>query len=196
MAARFPGEGRTATAGGRCLLTAFAALLALLAAGLLWDFSVRKNFDTVVPGRIYRSGQPGKSQLERWIRDYGLQGILTLRHGLPSYERELAGLYGVKIFHVPFSANSGPSEKEWDAIREILTDEQNLPLLLHCRGGGDRTGIVTALYRIEVQGWPLEKALREMNRRYHLSLRYPALTEQLRERFGAGPHETAPQPVP
>jgi protein tyrosine/serine phosphatase len=139
MAARFPGEGRTATAGGRCLLTAFAALLALLAAGLLWDFSVRKNFDTVVPGRIYRSGQPGKSQLERWIRDYGLQGILTLRHGLPSYERELAGLYGVKIFHVPFSANSGPSEKEWDAIREILTDEQNLPLLLHCRGGGDRT---------------------------------------------------------
>jgi protein tyrosine/serine phosphatase len=196
MADPLPGEERTATRSRWALIATFAVLLGLLAAGLLLDFSFQKNFDTVVPGRIYRSGQPGERQLEAWIRQHGLQGILTLRHGLPSYERELAERYGVKIFHVPFSANSGPSEKEWNVIREILTDEQNLPLLLHCRGGGDRTGIVTALYRIEVQGWPLEKALREMNRRYHLSLRYPALTEQLRERFGAGPQETALQPVP
>ena len=102
---------------------------------------------------------------------------------MPSYEKELADRYGLKLYQISFSAKTGLQEKRWEAIRAILTDENNLPILIHCRGGGDRSGIVTALYRIEVQGWPLEKALHEMNRHYHVSLRYPALQKQLRERF-------------
>ena len=161
--------------------------ICLLAAAVTWDYGIQKNFDTVVPGKIYRSGQPRERQLEAWIQEYGLKSILSLRFGVPRYERELAKRYGVKLYHVPFSATKGVGKGQWKTIRPILTDEENLPILVHCHGGGDRSGIVTALYRMEIQGWPLEKALREMNRHYHFPLRYPVLQEQLREYFQEAP---------
>lgn len=165
----------------RPLLWAPVLLVGVLAAFFVWDYGVRKNFDTVVPGKVYRSGQPNEEQLDEWIREYGLRSILSLRFGVPAYEEELTQRYGVKLYHVPFSATTGLKEGQWEKIRTILTDESNLPLLIHCHGGGDRSGIVTALYRLEVQDWPLEKAIREMILHYHVPLRYPALKRQLRE---------------
>jgi protein tyrosine/serine phosphatase len=167
----------------RWLFWTFGVLLALPAAGIGWDFAIQKNFGTVVPGKIYRSGQPSEAQLEDWIQEYGFRSILSMRFGIPSHEKELAERHGIKMYHVPFSATKGLEEGQWGEIRSILTDEDSHPVLVHCHGGGDRSGIVTALYRIEVQGWPLDRALREMNRHYHVSLRYPVLQEQLRERF-------------
>jgi protein tyrosine/serine phosphatase len=168
-------------------------LIGLLAVGITVDYGLLKNFGTVVPAKIYRSGQPSEAQLDKWIQEYGFKSILVMRFGVPPYEKELAERYGIKIYHVPFSAAKGLGEGQWEAIRPILTDESNLPILVHCHGGGDRSGIVTVLYRVEEQGWPLEKALREMNRYYHISLRYPALQKQLRERFRAVPEEVAVQ---
>jgi len=168
-------------------------LIGLVAAGITLDYGILKNFGTVVPGKIYRSGQPSEAQLDSWIQEYGFKSILCMRFGVLPYEKELAERYGIKIYHVPFSAAKGLGEGQWEVIRRILTDESNLPILVHCHGGGDRSGIVTVLYRVEVQGWPLEKALREMNRYYHISLRYPALQKQLRERFQEGPEEGAAQ---
>jgi protein tyrosine/serine phosphatase len=168
-------------------------LIGSLAAGIGWDFGIQKNFGTVVPGKMYRSGQPSEAQLDKWIQEYGFKSILVMRGGVPPYEKELAERYGIKIYHVPFSAAKGLGEGQWEAIRPILTDKSNLPILVHCHGGGDRSGIVTVLYRVEEQGWSLEKALREMNRYYHVSIRYPALQKQLRERFRAVPEEVAVQ---
>ena len=169
------------------------ALVGLLAAGITLDYGILKNFGTVVPGKIYRSGQPSETQLGKWIQEYGFKSILSMRFGVPDYEKELAERHGIKIYHVPFSATKGLGEGQWKTIRPILTDESNLPILVHCHGGGDRSGIVTVFYRVEVQGWPLEKALREMNRYYHVSLRYPALHKQLRERFQEDSLEGAAQ---
>jgi len=33
---------------------------------------------------------------------------------------------------------------------------------LHCQHGADRTGLITALYRIVYQGWSKDQALEEM----------------------------------
>ena len=167
----------------RLLLLTLLLPVGVLAAFFAWDYGVQKNFDTVVPGKIYRSGQPRQGQLDEWMQQYGFRAILSLRFGVPPYEKELAERNGVKIYHVPFSATKGLGEGQWEEIRTILTDESNLPVLVHCHGGGDRSGIVTALYRVEIQGWPLDKALREMNLHYHVPLRYPLLQRQLREYF-------------
>ncbi len=171
----------------RRLLLILLPILVLVPVGaVLYDFEVQSNFAEVVPGSIYRSGQPGEAQLEAWILKYGFKSILDLRHGVPEYQRAITEERGVRLYQVSFSAEHGLSEDKWLEIRDILTNEDNLPILIHCRGGSDRTGLVTARYRVEVQGWPLEEALREMRRRYHFPLRYPLLHEQLRELHGDG----------
>lgn len=173
-------------------LGGFLVLLCMVAAGVTWEIVVRKNFDAVVPDKLYRSGQPSQRQLEDWINAYGLKGILTLRHGLPPYEQELADRYGVKLYQRTFSAKTGISDQQWEDIRRILNDENNLPLLVHCQSGVDRTGLITALYRIDEQGWPLNKALREMVLHYHMPFQYPVLSRYLKARYG----EELPKALP
>jgi len=152
---------------------------------MLWDFQIFKNFDTVVPGKIYRSGQPGEAQLERWINEYELKTILVIKPTLREYTVELAQQYGLNLVHRPLSTREGPSEEQWQEIKELLTDEENFPLLYHCHGGSDKAGIVTAMYRIEVQDWPLGKALLEMDMHYHIPFQYPGLQRYLKDRYGA-----------
>ena len=48
------------------------------------------------------------------------------------------------------------------AFLQIVADPNRAPLLVHCQHGADRTGLMSALYRVAVQGWTKEEALREM----------------------------------
>ncbi|TDR29018.1 tyrosine-protein phosphatase [Hydromonas duriensis] len=54
--------------------------------------------------------------------------------------------------------------KEQDVIQalRIINTPQMQPVLLHCQHGADRTGLISALYRVLYQGWTKEEAIREM----------------------------------
>ncbi len=160
-----------------------ALLLGVLVAAFLWDFSVQKNFDVVVPGKIYRSGQPREKQLEKWIKKYHLKTIISLRHSLPAYEKKLAERYNINVHQITLSSRSEPPEEIPNKILNLLTDEQNLPLLYHCQSGADRAGLVTALYRVEVQNWPLWKAFLEMDMNYHLPFYRPVPQRYIRSHY-------------
>jgi Protein tyrosine/serine phosphatase len=45
---------------------------------------------------------------------------------------------------------------------KVVADTNNLPALVHCQRGADRTGLMCAMYRITVCGWTKEQALAEM----------------------------------
>jgi hypothetical protein len=51
-----------------------------------------------------------------------------------------------------------------DAVRflQIVTDPNRQPVLVHCQYGADRTGAMCAIYRIVVESWTKEEAIREM----------------------------------
>ncbi|SEQ87134.1 Dual specificity phosphatase, catalytic domain [Pseudomonas sp. NFACC02] len=49
-----------------------------------------------------------------------------------------------------------------ESLRAIQNAQQNGPVLIHCKHGLDRTGLVAAMYRIVVQGWSKQAALDEM----------------------------------
>jgi protein tyrosine/serine phosphatase len=158
-------------------------LLAFLALYFLWDYEIQSNFGTIQEGKIYRSGQPREAQLERWIRKYHLRTIIVLKPTLEDPEIEMAQRYGVKVHHIPLGSHHGPSEAQWQRILALLTDEQNFPLLYHCHKGADKTGIITAMYRVEVQHWALWKALLEMDLHYHVPFSRPGLQKYLRSRY-------------
>ncbi len=49
-----------------------------------------------------------------------------------------------------------------DQLLTVLDDESNYPVLIHCHAGLHRTGILTAVYRMEYEGWSPGEAYREM----------------------------------
>jgi protein tyrosine/serine phosphatase len=167
-------------------------MLLCLATYIVCDFEVQKNFHTVLEGKLYRSGQPGKEQLEDWIRKYHLKTIIVLKPTLEPYEKEIAERRGVKLYHIVLSTRQGPSEDQRQKILTLLTDDKNLPLLYHCESGSDKTGLITAMYRVEVQHWQLWKALLEMDLRYHIPYSRPALQEYLKSKYGE--HHQAGRP--
>ena len=55
-----------------------------------------------------------------------------------------------------------PEEKQVIRFLTIVTDSKRTPVLVHCQHGADRTGTMCAVYRIVVQGWTKEEAIKEM----------------------------------
>src|SRR5262249_28612621 len=45
---------------------------------------------------------------------------------------------------------------------KLFDDPNNYPILLHCKAGLHRTGVLVAVYRIEYEGWSAAAALREL----------------------------------
>ena len=55
-----------------------------------------------------------------------------------------------------------PEEKEIIRFLQIVSNPKRTPVLVHCQHGSDRTGTMCAVYRIAVQGWSKEEAIKEM----------------------------------
>src|SRR5439155_25412452 len=49
-----------------------------------------------------------------------------------------------------------------DRFLALMDDPETYPVLLHCRAGLHRTGVMVAVYRMEYQGWSHEQAYEEM----------------------------------
>jgi len=47
-------------------------------------------------------------------------------------------------------------------LRAIQVAERKGPVLIHCKHGLDRTGLISAMYRVVIQGWSKQAALDEM----------------------------------
>jgi protein tyrosine/serine phosphatase len=43
-----------------------------------------------------------------------------------------------------------------------MDDPTNHPVLIHCRAGLHRTGVLTAVYRMEYEGWSTREAFNEL----------------------------------
>jgi protein tyrosine phosphatase (PTP) superfamily phosphohydrolase (DUF442 family) len=107
---------------------------------------------------LFRSALPTSTGFQK-LTHMGVKSVLDLRGG--DGDKEAAGA-SLKLFHVPMSAWGLHNDRVLQALR-IVADPQNRPLLIHCQHGADRTGAIVALYRVVVQGWSKERAIREMN---------------------------------
>ncbi|MCK5803595.1 MAG: tyrosine-protein phosphatase [Lentisphaeria bacterium] len=111
-----------------------------------------------VNASLYRSAQPTAEGM-RNLEKLGVKTIVNLR----SFHSDRKELRGTELAyeHIYMKAWH-PEEKELVRFLQIVTDPKRTPVLVHCMHGADRTGTLCAVYRMVVQGWSTEKALKEM----------------------------------
>lgn len=108
------------------------------------------NFHAVVPGEVYRSAQPSATELARYHANFGIRSVINLRGSNPEqswYRDELAVTkkLGIAMIDVPMSAKRLlPPDKTRELIHQLEVAPK--PVLIHCSGGADRTGLASALY--------------------------------------------------
>ena len=123
------------------------------------------NFHVVSPGQIYRSGQLDSAGLTRTVQDHGIKSILNLRgaNDSPWYNAETntSQRLGVMHFDYELSASTELTDTEMDQIMALIKDAPK-PMLIHCKSGADRTGLVGALYLYSVEGKSARDADREL----------------------------------
>jgi len=125
------------------------------------------NFHTVTANEAYRSKQLNKKQLDCYINKYGIKSILNLRGDEPGakwYEDEIniSSYYGVKHYDFELPAMFEPEGKDMIQIINILKTAPK-PILIHCLGGADRSGLVSAIWKIVIDKEPKEKAARQLS---------------------------------
>ena len=116
---------------------------------------------------LYRSAQPTAEGLnllnQNLAVSYGLPKEIKTVVNLRNNEGDVALVVptGVRYEQIPFDTWQ---VKETDVVRflKIVRNPNNQPVLLHCKHGADRTGMMTAIYRIVEQGWRKQDAIAEM----------------------------------
>jgi len=111
-----------------------------------------------VSKNLYRSAQPTSQGMQN-LQQNGIATVVNLRsfHS----DRDEIGATGLGYEHIYMKAWH-PERKEAVRFLQIVTNPKRTPVLVHCLHGSDRTGTMCALYRIAVQGWTKEEAIREM----------------------------------
>lgn len=120
------------------------------------------NVRVVEPGRVYRSGQLVGSQLVDTLKTNHIRSVVNLRGHLPEDARlrnEWAVCRQMGIAHVDVSMSAGKLPRPQE-VRRLLIALETLPrpILIHCAGGADRTGLACTLYVNIYNGVPLDKA--------------------------------------
>lgn len=155
--------------------TALAFASPLLAVGAhISLLQVSGNFHEVLPGELYRSAQPSPTQLDSYIKRYGIKTVINLRG--PSdrqwYKDEVAVTTKHSAQHLDFrmKATQQLTLAEGEQLIALLKDAPK-PVLIHCRAGSDRTGLASMIYLQQVAGVDEETAEWQLSPYYgHFSL--------------------------
>jgi protein tyrosine/serine phosphatase len=136
--------------------------------GAYWGaIQYQGNFHTVAEGAFYRSAQLSKDELQSAIRQYKIRSVLNLRGAHPGqawYDEEVAVSQALGVAHYDYSlsAHHFVTRQRIEEVLEMIRDAPK-PLLVHCKSGADRAGLVSALYRFAAEGVSAEQADRELS---------------------------------
>lgn len=119
-----------------------------------------RNFDQV-DARLYRSAQPNVDGVAA-LAARGVKTIINLRLAddvMPGEETS-ARAHGIAYKNIPLAGVGRPTDEQVNTVLALI-DSSTPPVLVHCKRGADRTGMMVACYRIRHDGWSPERALDE-----------------------------------
>jgi tyrosine-protein phosphatase SIW14 len=120
------------------------------------------NAAEVTPN-LYRGAQPDPSGYAQ-LKNLGIEVIVDFREEKSEIKDEQAHVEaaGMRFISIPWSPLNNPSRAQIISFFGVLRDNPQKKIFVHCEAGSDRTGVMIALYRIELDHWTTEQALAEM----------------------------------
>ena len=112
-----------------------------------------------ITDNLYRSRQPSEAGFRELKKQLGIKTVINLRafhsdKGKAGSQGLLNEELSVKTWHI--------EDEDVVKVLSILRKRENGPFLIHCQHGADRTGVMSAMYRIVEQGWTKDEAISEM----------------------------------
>ncbi|PYY86321.1 protein tyrosine phosphatase [Pseudomonas sp. TKO26] len=124
-----------------------------------WAQPVEKQYNLYqMSPTLYRSALPDKGAVPLLEK----LKVGTVINFLPESDSNWLSSPGINQVQLPYRTNHVDDADVLKALRAIQSAEAQGPVLMHCKHGSDRTGLMSAMYRVVVQGWSKEEALNEM----------------------------------
>jgi protein tyrosine/serine phosphatase len=147
--------------------------------------AVYANRHEIAPG-VWRSAQPSPAQIAFYARK-GIKTIVNLRgeRNCGSYRLQVEACrrHGIKLVNFQLRSRMAPSV---EVIREArkLFNELEYPILLHCKSGADRAGLMSALFMYMKEGRPIEEAVKQLSLKFgHFKQSETGVLDYLFERY-------------
>lgn len=129
------------------------------------------NFGTVTEGKVYRSDMPSGKQVKAKIKKYDIKTVLRLigikDQNAESYEEESAAVDETDaiLLIAPLPTSRKPYRSELQTLFMHLDSiaKDGLPVLIHCKQGSDRTGLVSVIWLHDYEDVPFREAREQMN---------------------------------
>lgn len=140
---------------------------------------IDENFHMVEKNAFYRSAQLTPKRLGHYIEKHGIKTVINLRGENPHAqwwldEQSVVQKNGVEYYNIPMSASRLTTKENLLTLLDTY-DNAQLPILVHCYSGVDRTGEATAIWVMEKMGKSKRKALAQLSLSHrHLAFKYPA----------------------
>lgn len=112
-----------------------------------------------VSDELYRGAAPTAEGIQQ-LKKLGVKTVIDLRSSGAADD-----LRGTDMTYVQIRATAWqPDDEDVVQFLQTVMDRNHAPAFVHCQRGADRTGMMTAVYRVAVQGWTKDQAIAEMTR--------------------------------
>ena len=119
--------------------------------------------------QTYRSNQPFPWQILDDKNKRGIKTVINLRgvRNCSSFflEKETCEKHNIKLINFPVTSRAAPKVETILAAKKLF-NEVEYPIIMHCKSGADRAGLMSALYLILHKNVSVEEAKKQLSFKY------------------------------
>jgi protein tyrosine/serine phosphatase len=118
---------------------------------------------------VWRSAQPAPHHIS-WAAKKGIRTIVNLRGPEQSFgtrwlEQRACDRHGIVLADLRLRSRAAPTRAEFQSIKDTLENVE-FPILVHCKSGADRAGLMSVMVRHFHDGVPIREAIDQLSLRY------------------------------
>jgi uncharacterized protein (TIGR01244 family) len=121
-----------------------------------------------IADHVWRSNQPGPGRIAK-LGEQGIKTIINLRgprdDGGWQLESEACKKAGITLLDFTARSRAAPSKDMLHDARALFAAAEK-PLLMHCKSGADRAGLMAALYMLVAEQQPASIAMQQLAWKY------------------------------